>query len=88
MRIAFLVLLLAVTTAQAQVTHYQVKLTPDIDHQLLIGEESIEFLHSPGDVDWQKQPALHVSKIRSRDGEATVSDASVSVRLHTRAFSV
>jgi len=41
MRIGFLFLLLSVTAAQAQVTHYQLKLTPDLDHHLLRGEETI-----------------------------------------------
>jgi hypothetical protein len=42
MRIAFLFLLLFVPAAQAQVTHYHVKLTADIDRQLLNVEETTE----------------------------------------------
>ena len=83
MRIALLVLLLSVSTAQAQVTHYKLKLTPDLDHHLLHGEETIEFHHGAGNVDWQKQPGLHVSSMSSRDGEATLRDEGVSVRLRT-----
>lgn len=41
MRIAFLFLLLFVPAAQAQVIHYRLKVIPDIDHQLLKGEETL-----------------------------------------------
>ena len=39
MRIAFLLLLLPVAAAEAQATHYQVKLTPDRDMKALFDEE-------------------------------------------------
>jgi aminopeptidase N len=83
MRIAFLVLLLSSTTALAQVTHYKIKLTPDLDHQILTGEETIEFRHEAGTVQWRKQSRLQVVDINSRDGEATLSDETVSVKLRT-----
>jgi hypothetical protein len=83
MRIAFLFLLLSVTTAPAQVTHYKLKLTPDLDHHLLHGEETIEFHHDSGNMEWHKQPGLQISSISSADGEAALKNEAVSVRLRT-----
>jgi len=83
MRMALLFVLLFVPSVQAQVTHYRVKLTPDFDHQLVKGEETIEFHHGPGEVEWRKQPGLLVSRITSRKSDVTVSDRGVSVRLRT-----
>ena len=83
MRIIFLVLLLQVPAAQAQVTHYWVKLTPDLAHQVLQGEETIEFHHAAGNVEWHKQSRLHVSRVSSRDGGATLKDEIVIA--HVRA---
>src|SRR5882672_1141781 len=45
-----LFLLLSVTPVQAQITHYILKLTPDLGHHLLQGDETIEFDHAQGDV--------------------------------------
>jgi len=83
MRPAFLFLLLSVTTLRVQVAHYTVKLTPDLDHHLLRGEETIEFDHDPGNVEWQKQPGLEISSMSSADGEATLADEVVNVRLRS-----
>ena len=84
MRIASLFLLLSVLNVRAQVTHYALKLTPDLDHNLLHGEETIEFHHDKGNVEWQKQPSLQISSMSSADGEAAVKEDIVSIRLHTR----
>ena len=83
MRLAILFLLLSVTSAQAQVTHYRLKLTPDLDHHLLHGEETIEFDHDIGNVEWHKQPGLQISRISSADGKAVLTDEAVSVQLRT-----
>jgi aminopeptidase N len=83
MRIAILLFLLSVTTAQAQVPHYAVKLTPDLDHHLLRGEETIDFHHAAGTVVWQKQAGLQISSISSTDGETALRDRAVSIRLRT-----
>src|SRR6266446_2571041 len=45
-----LFLLLSVTPVQAQITDYILKLTPDLGHHLLQGDETIEFDHAQGDV--------------------------------------
>jgi len=83
MRSAFLFLLVSVTTAQAQVTHYKLKLTPDLDHHVLHGEETIEFHHDAGNVEWHKQAGLQLSSIRSADGEAEARDEAVTVHVRT-----
>lgn len=83
MRIAFLFFLLSVTTAQAQVTHYKLKLTPDLDHHLLRGDEIIEFHHDAGTVGWQKQARLRISSISLADSETALKDEAVGVRLRT-----
>jgi aminopeptidase N len=83
MGITFLFVLLSLTTAQAQVTHYKLKLTPDLDQHLLHGQETIEFHHNTGNVEWQKQPGLQISSIRSADGQAALNDEAVRVRLRT-----
>ncbi len=70
-------------TAGAQVTHYTVKLTPDFEHNLLRGVETIEFYHDAGDVEWQKQRGMQITTVNSVGGEATVNDEAVTVRLHS-----
>jgi aminopeptidase N len=81
MRFAFL-LFLGATVAQAQSTHYTVKLTPDFDHHVLSGEETIEFVGDAGKTEWQKQPGLAISGRRSDDGAITVSEQSVKAQLY------
>ena len=76
-------LLLSFATARGQVTHYKIKLTPDLDQQLLHGEETIEFNHDVGTVEWRKQPGLKISSISSVDGDTELKAESVSVRLQT-----
>lgn len=83
MRLAssFLLLLFSVSAARAQTTHYSVKLTPDFDHQILRGEETIEFVHDRGDALWQKQPGLQILATKSRDGSAALAGESVTLHL-------
>ena len=83
MRLALLSLFLSATTVQGQITHYVVKLTPDLDHHLLRGDEKIAFHHNAGKVDWQKQPGLRISLASLATGEATLADEAVSVALRT-----
>ena len=63
------------------VTHYTVKLTPDFEHRVMRGEEQIEFERDAGNVEWQKQPGLHIGGMKCPDGEVTSDETSVRVRL-------
>jgi aminopeptidase N len=81
MRSSFLFLLIFITATQAQITHYAVKLTPDLDHQLLHGEETITFPHEPGDIQFQKQAGLQISSMTCTNCEATPADEIVNIHL-------
>ncbi len=81
MRYPFLFLLLFITTARAQITHYALKLTPDLDHQLLHGQETITFWHSRGKIQFQKQVGLRISRLTCTECEATLADETVNVQL-------
>jgi aminopeptidase N len=70
--------------ALAQATHYSVKLVPDFEHQVLRGDERIEFQADAGVVEWQKQAGLHVITAKVADGEVTVTDQTVRLRLRSR----
>lgn len=74
-------MLILVPTARAQVTHYTVRLTPDLDHHLLLGEETIEFHHDAGDIEWQKQSGLQITDTKLTDGELSLADQALSIRL-------
>jgi len=69
--------------AVAQSTHYSVKLVPDFDRQLLRGEETIEFQAEAGAVEWEKQARLRVVSADVADGEVTVAEQAVRVRLRS-----
>ena len=69
--------------ALAQATRYSVKLVPDFEHQLLLGDERIEFQADRGVVEWQKQAGLHVVSANVADGEVTLADQAVRVRLRS-----
>ena len=62
-----ILLILAAQTAAASETHYNVKLTVDLDRQQIIGREEIRFTHPRGDFEWQKQAGLRVLR-SSGDG--------------------
>jgi aminopeptidase N len=81
MRSALLLMLLFVPTVRAQVTHYTVKVTPDLDHHVLHGEETIEFQNDAGNIEWQKQSGLQIISTKTTDGEAALADEAVSIRL-------
>ncbi|HEV1995483.1 MAG TPA: M1 family aminopeptidase [Candidatus Acidoferrum sp.] len=65
----------------AQSTHYSVKLVADFERQLLRGDETIEFQADAGVVEWQKQAGLRVVSADVTDGEVTVAEQAVRVRL-------
>jgi aminopeptidase N len=67
----------------AQSTHYSVKLVPDFERQLLRGEETIEFQAEAGAVEWEKQAGLRVVSADVADGEVTVAEQAVRVRLRS-----
>jgi len=67
----------------AQATHYFVKLAPDFERQLLRGEETIEFQAEAGAVEWEKQAGLRVVSADVADGEVTVAEQAVRVRLRS-----
>jgi aminopeptidase N len=72
-----------ISPASAQVTHYTVKLIPDFDGKTLRGEETIEFHHDAGTVEWQRQLKMEIIRATSSDGEVTVVNESVSLHLRT-----
>ena len=82
-RILFFLLIFCGTTlaASAQVTHYTVKLIPDFDGKTLRGEETIEFRHDAGTVEWQRQMKMEIIRATSSDGDVTVVNESVSLHL-------
>jgi aminopeptidase N len=67
--------------AVAQSVHYSVKLVPDFEHQLLQGDETIEFQAGVRVVEWKKQAGLRIVTAKIVDGVATVDEQSVRVRL-------
>jgi hypothetical protein len=69
--------------AVAQSTHYSVKLAPDFECQLLRGDETIEFQADAGAIEWEKQAGLRVVSADVADGEVTVAEQAVRVRLRS-----
>jgi len=69
--------------AAAQATHYSVKLAPDFERRLLRGEEVIEFQADARVAEWQKQPGLEVISAKVSDGEVTVAEQALLVRLRS-----
>jgi aminopeptidase N len=70
-------------TTVAKITHYSVKLAPDFERQLLRGDETIEFQAGAGVVEWRKQTGLHVITANVADGDVTVNEQAVRVRLRS-----
>src|SRR5207249_2730656 len=66
---------------RAQATGYSVKLTAGFEHQVLHGEERIEFSTDAGVTEWQKKEGLKITEAKVTGGEATVSESGVSVRV-------
>src|SRR5260370_16089806 len=67
--------------AMAQSTHYSVKLVPDFERHVLLGDETIEFQADAGEVEWQKQAGLHIITSKVAKGALTVAEQSVTVRV-------
>lgn len=67
--------------ATAQSTHYSVKLVPDFERHVLLGDETIEFQADAGAVEWQKQAGLHIVTSKVAKGAVTVAGQSVAVRV-------
>src|SRR5271168_2510126 len=84
-RILFLLIIfLGVSwSTSAQVTHYTVKLIPDFDGKILRGEETIEFRHDAGTVEWQRQLKMEIFNATSSDGDVSVVNESVTLHLRT-----
>jgi len=60
-----------------------VKLAADFKRQLLRGDETIEFQADAGEVEWQKQAGLRVASASVADGDVTVAEQAVRVRLRS-----
>jgi aminopeptidase N len=74
---------LSAAAVVAQSTHYSVKLVPDFEHQLLRGDETIEFQSDAGAVEWKKQPGLRIISANIVDGAVTVDEQAVRVLLRS-----
>jgi aminopeptidase N len=72
---------LSAVGAAAQSTHYSVKLVPDFERHVLLGDETIEFQADAGEVEWQKQAGLHIVTSKVAKGAVTVAEQSVTVRV-------
>jgi len=81
--LACIVCVFSSAAALAQATRYSVKLVPDFEHQILRGDERIEFQADRGVVEWQKQAGLHVVSANVAGGEVTLADQAVRVRLRS-----
>src|SRR5712672_252618 len=77
------VYVLSGAATKAHVTHYTVKLAPDFERKVLQGEESIEFQASASEIEFQKQAGLQVVSAKVANGEVTVLDEAVRVRLRS-----
>src|SRR5207302_3194937 len=67
--------------AMAQSTHYSVKLVPDFERHVLLGDETIEFQANAGEVEWQEQAGLHIVASKAAKGAVTVAKQLVTVRV-------
>jgi len=72
---------LSVVGAVAQSTHYSVKMVPDFERHVLLGDETIEFQADAGEVEWQKQAGLHIVSSKVAKGVVTVAEQLVTVRV-------
>jgi len=60
-----------------------VKLVPDLERRVLLGDETIEFQADAGEVEWQKQAGLHIVTSNVDMGALTVAEESVTVRVRS-----
>ena len=66
--------------AAAQSTHYSIKLVPDFERHVLLGDETIEFQADTGEAEWQKQAGLRIVTSNVAKEALTVAEQSVTVR--------
>ena len=76
-----LLCVLSTVGAAAQSTHYSVKLVPDFERHVLLGDETIEFQADAGEVEWQKQAGLRIVTSNVAKEALTVAEQSVTVRV-------
>jgi len=76
-----LVFLFMTSLAAAQTTHYSLKVTPDFAQHILRADEAIEFDHSAGVVEFQKQPGLEIAESHLEGGDITVQPETIRLRL-------
>ena len=76
-----LLCVLSAVGAAAQSTHYSVKLVPDFERHVLLGDETIEFQADAGEVEWQKQAGLRIVTSNVAKEALTVAEQSVTVRV-------
>ena len=74
-------LLLLATVAKAQSTHYDVKVTPDLDRHLLRAHETITFDRAAGIVEFQKQPNMKILQAELAGGEVSIQAEKITLRL-------
>ena len=72
---------LSVVGAAAQSTRYSVKLVPDFERHVLLGDETIDFQADTGEVEWQKQAGLRIVTSNVAKEALTVAEQSVTVRV-------
>jgi hypothetical protein len=58
-----------------------VKLVPDFERHVLLGDETIEFQADAGEVEWQKQAGLHIVSSKVAKGAVTVAEQLVTVHV-------
>lgn len=78
-----LAFLVVATLAAQSVPHYTVKLVPDFDEQLIRAEQTIEFQHRPGVVEFRKQTGIDITKAEMAGAQPDVSEDSVTALLTT-----
>ena len=57
------------------------KLVPDFERHVLLGNETIQFYADAGEVEWQKQSHLHIAALKVAQGTVTVAEQSVTMRV-------
>ena len=70
-------LLIGVAAVSQAATHYDVKLTVDLNSRVLRGRETIRFDRRAGLLEWQKQAGLKVSKSRSSTVDLSVDATAI-----------
>ena len=69
------------SVAGAQTANYRLKVTPDFSQHVLRSDETIEFEHSAGTVEFQKQVGLEIAEFHLEDGDVSVQPEKIQLRL-------